>query len=328
MRTLLAAACLAAAGCTTFQDPSIVVDLRVLAMRSEPPDQVIDVDLAQPAMPADLLAQLVPTEVCALVADPGMDRRLAWSMTMCPPSDDNRCDGDRPQVALGGGLLDDPERTVPEPSLCVTVMPDAGLVAVLLDVLQRDPLRGLGGLDYAVELRIGGQDADRDLDEYATKTLRVSPRITPAAAANENPRIDRIEATIDAMIGDAAPVALPLGRCRENPAPYPLPPGTRLRLLPIEPDGVREGYVLPTLDGRIESFTESLTYQWVASAGGYSSGSTGGPRDLAGNPAPLFSDYESPATSDLDGPTDVSLWIIQRDERLGVQWYESCIHVE
>jgi hypothetical protein len=30
---------------------------------------------------------------------------------------------------------------------------------------------------------------------------------------------------------------------------------------------------------------------------------------------------------DLDGPTDVSLWIIQRDERLGVHAYEACVHV-
>jgi hypothetical protein len=92
---------------------------------------------------------------------------------------------------------------------------------------------------------------------------------------------------------------------------------------------------VPTLDGRSETFTESLTYQWIASAGGFSRGSTGGPRDLSGNPPPLFSDFKSPATSDLadqsdvqsEGSNNVALWIIQRDERLGVHWYESCIHV-
>src|SRR6201999_3114016 len=73
----------AAAGCGRFQDPNVVVDLRTLAMRADPPDQLIDVDLTQPVMPAALLAQLVPTQVCALVADPGADRRLLWSMTLC-----------------------------------------------------------------------------------------------------------------------------------------------------------------------------------------------------------------------------------------------------
>ena len=90
----------AAAGCGSFQDPNVVVDLRVLAMRAEPAEQMLDVDLTRPPDPAALLAQLVPTEVCALVADPGQDRRLLWSMTMCPLTLDDRCDDDRPQVEL------------------------------------------------------------------------------------------------------------------------------------------------------------------------------------------------------------------------------------
>ena len=115
----------AAAGCGRFQDPNVVVDLRTLAMRADPPDQVIDVDLTQPVMPAALLAQLVPTRVCALVADPAADRRLLWSMTLCSLLSTDRCDDDGPELLLGMGLSDDPETTVPEPGLCVTVMPDA-----------------------------------------------------------------------------------------------------------------------------------------------------------------------------------------------------------
>jgi hypothetical protein len=322
-RAAACAAWLATAACGSFQDPNVVVDLRVLAMRAEPADQVIDVDLTRPVVPAELLAQLVPTQVCALIADPALDRRLAWSVTMCPLTLDDRCDSDRPQIALGAGVLDDPDTTLPAPGLCVTVMPDASLLTVLIDVVQGDTLRGLGGIDYAVELRVGGEAADRNLDQYATKTLRVSPRIPANRAQNHNPRIDHV----DARLGDAAPVVLPLGRCGENPAPYALAPETKLRLTPVEPDGTREVYVVPTLDGRSASFTESVTYQWIAGAGGYSKGSTGGPHDISGNPAPLFSDYKSPAARDLDGPTDIALWIIQRDERLGLTWYESCLRV-
>ena len=51
-----------------------------------------------------------------------------------------------------------------------------------------------------------------------------------------------------------------------------MPAGTDVRLTPIEPDGVREEYVVPTLDGSARMFTESLSYQWSASAGGFSSG--------------------------------------------------------
>ncbi len=314
----------AAAGCGKFQDPNVVVDLRTLAIRAEPPDQVIDVDLTQPVIPSALLAQLVPTQVCALVADPGADRRLLWSMTLCSLLSNDRCDDDGPELLLGMGLMDDPETTVPEPTMCVTIMPDANLLALLAFVLQGDSLHGLGGVDYGVVLRVGGENGDRDLDQYAAKTLAVSPRIPATRAANHNPSLDRIDASLDT--GDT-PVPLPLGRCADNPAPYALAPGTKLRLMPIESAGAREVYTVPTLDGRSETFTESLTYQWVAGAGGFSRGSTGGPRDLSGNPPPLFSDFKSPAASDLDGPTLISLWIIQRDERLGVQWYESCVRV-
>ncbi|HMG56445.1 MAG TPA: hypothetical protein VK601_23255, partial [Kofleriaceae bacterium] len=275
MRGALAAlGCAAAAGCGSFQDPNIVLDLRVLAIQAEPADQVVDVDLTAPPNPSALLAQLVPTQVCALVADPALDRRLVWTMTMCPLTLDARCDDGRPQVALGGGLLDDPDTSVPAPPLCATVMPDAQLLGVLLDVLQGDDFKGLGGLDYAVTLRIGGEAGDRELDQYATKTLRVSPRIPADRAANHNPGLDRIDAALE----DGTPVALPLGRCLENAEPYPLRAGAVLRLTPVEPDGARERYVVPTLDGRSETFTESLTYQWTASLGGLSHGSTGGPR--------------------------------------------------
>lgn len=320
---LAAALVLGAAGCGRFQDPNVVVDLRTLAMRADPPDQLIDVDLTQPVMPAALLAQLVPTQVCALVADPGADRRLLWSMTLCALLSTERCDDDGPELMLGMGVMDDPETTVPEPAMCVTIMPDANLLALLAFALQGDTLHGLGGLGYGVVLRVGGENGNRDLDQYAAKTLTVSPHIPAARGANHNPSLDRIAAALE----DGAPVALPFGRCADNPAPRALAPATKLRLMPIEAAGAREVYTVPTLDGHAETFTESLTYQWIAGAGGFSRGSTGGPRDLSGNPPPLFSDFKSPEASDLDGPTDISLWIIQRDERLGVQWYESCVRV-
>jgi hypothetical protein len=311
-----------AGGCGSFQDPNVVVDLRVLAMAATPPDQLIDIDLTRPVMPQDLLAQLVPTQVCALVADPVVDRRLVWSLTACPPAIGGRCNSEL-EIALGAGMLDDPDTTVPEPQLCASIQPDARLFALLLAIVQDDTLHGLGGIDYAVQLRVGGENGDRELDLYASKTVRVAPRIPMTRTANTNPHLDHIDASLD----DGGPVTLPLFRCAENPAPYALAAGKKLRLTPVEPDGVREVYVVPTLDGKSEQFTESLTYQWIAGAGSFSSGSTGGPRDLSGNPAPLFTDFKAPPASDLDGPIDVALWIIQRDERLGATWYESCLRI-
>lgn len=320
------------AGCTTFEDPDIVVDLRVIAMSAvvdprvpdgEGPEQIVDVDLANPQQPAMLLGQLVQVQVCALVADPGYERQLRWSMTLCSYGDDLRCSTDVPTV-IGSGVVNDPETSPTPVVMCSVVNPNANLLAVLLDALEGDQLGGLGGVYYPIQLSVGGADADPSLDLFAAKALVVAPRIPMGRTPNNNPSLDRIDAVVERA--DAVPLGL--DRCAAGTPALSVRAGDTIRLTPIEPAGAREVYMAPTFDGQGRVFTESLTYQWVATAGGFSEGSTGGPRDFSGNPPPLFSDWRAPRAADLAGPTDVSIWIIQRDERLGVRWYETCIHVE
>jgi hypothetical protein len=117
-----------------------------------------------------------------------------------------------------------------------------------------------------------------------------------------------------------------LARCVDAVSPLVVPPTKKIRFTPEEPDGVREMYMIPTLDGQLRTFTESLTYQWIVGNGGLSSGDTGGPRDPFGNPAPLFTDFTAPRLEDVTG--DIPLWLVQRDERLGESWVESCIRVQ
>jgi hypothetical protein len=310
--------------CGKFQDPNIVVDLRVIALTATVPEQVVDVDITKPIEVSDLLNQLHPSEVCALVADPSFDgRRLRWSMTLCPLGEGDRCDDGVPHSLVASGILDDPDITVPEPRMCGTVQADGNLIGVVMYALDNDILRGLEGEAYEVQLVVGGEDADPSLDLYAVKSLQVIADIPKGRTPNQNPTLTEIDATLP----DADPVPLPLGRCVDQTAPIEIPPATKIRLLPIEPDGVRETYTVAKLDGTFQTFTENLTYQWTAGAGGFSDGETGGPHDPFGNEPPLFSDYTSPAAKDLDGPTDVSIWVVQRDERLGAAWYESCIRV-
>jgi hypothetical protein len=310
------------AGCTSFPDPDIVVDLRVMALAADRPEQVVDVDLNDPEMPAELLQQLKTTQVCALVADPAFARRLRYTLTLCPYGDYYRCDVDV-QVPIGSGIIDDPDSTRTAPQLCATVPNSQQLLGVVLHTLKFDALGGLGGIDYMIGMSIGGEDADPALDLFASKALRVSPRIPMARRANLNPSLDGV----DASINGAPVMSLDLARCADTAPALEIRAGDTIRLTPLEAAGAREEYVVPTLDGMGRMFTESLTYQWSASAGGFSAGSTGGPRDVAGNPAPLFTDWHAPNARDLAGPTDVTLWIIQRDERLGVHWYETCVRV-
>jgi hypothetical protein len=323
-RALALAAALGLAACASFESEDVVLDLRVLAMRASAPEQIIDVDLGSPPQPGDLLDQLVPAEMCALVADPTRDQRIRWSMTLCILDNDQRCDSEA-TVKLASGIADDPDTAQPAPRMCGTVQPDGALLAILLEAAEGDPVAALGGIEYGISLVAGGEGDDPALDQYAGKRMRVVPRIPAARSANTNPSLTQLEASIEG----GEPFALPPGRCVEQAAPIELRPEQKLRLTPIEPPGAREVYVVPRLDGEQQTFTESLTYQWLASAGSFSSGSTGGPRDVAGNPAPLFTDYKAPKAADLSGPTptDVSLWIIQRDERLGAAWYESCVRV-
>jgi hypothetical protein len=321
MRWAALAACLA--GCTTFEDPDIVIDLRVIAMQADKPEQVVDVDLSNPQQPAMLLSQLDDATVCAYVADPARDRELRYTLTLCSHGGEDRCSTDADTV-IGSGIVDDPETSPNRVAMCAPIAPNANLLGVLLDTLDGDVLGGLGGVDYMVQLAVGGVDADPALDQFAAKWLRVAPRIPVARQANRNPTIERLDAAVERA--DAGP--LMLRRCADGAAPLTVRTRDTVRLTPIEAPGAREDYVVPTLDGMGRMFTESLTYQWIASAGGFSAGTTGGPRDISGNPQPLFTDWHAPSAADLAGPTDVTLWMIQRDERYGVQLYETCIHVE
>ncbi len=329
------------AGCTTFEDPTIVLDLRVLAMTAEimpssqhpvtglGPDQVVDVDLAMP-MPAEILEQLQPTSICALVADPGQQRSLRWSMTLCLLDEEGRCDRTLPFVELGSGVIADPETAPTAQRPCGTIEPTAygpTILAMLREAVEANPVQALGGIDYTVVFTVGAID-DRSTDAYATKHLRVSPRIPAERRPNFNPTFT----FVDAARASGLPVMLPgssqeSSRCAELDE-FDLPdlsPGDRLTLFPIEPDGTREDYVVPTLDGKTAMLTETVTYQWFASHGAWSDEFTGGGHDILGNQSLLGSDWLAP--SNFTGTLVVSLWMVQRDERYGVQFFETCVKV-
>ena len=310
--------------CTTFDPEEIVVDMRVLAMSATVPDQIVDVDLENPPNAIDLLEQLVPTTMCALVADPGIERRLRYKLTLCVLNNDERCRASRPQVTLVEAISEDPDVALPRPDMCATVQPDGNLAGIALAALEGDILQGLGGVDYGVALQVGAEDEPPENDLLAGKTLRITPRIPAERTANTNPALDHYTGAKDGV----DPQPLPMGRCVDQTAPLELVPTQRVRITPVEPPDSRETYVVPTLDGRTQTFTESFTYQWLAGAGSFSAGSTGGPRDpITGNPAPVFSDFRAPPADQLSGVTDIPIWVVQRDERLGAVWYETCVRV-
>jgi hypothetical protein len=299
-------------------------------MSASVPEQIVDFDPNNPPQPSDLLAELVDSEVCALLSDKNFERNLRWSMTVCNLNSLKRCDEGGIHTVLGSGLWSDPDLSGEPPKLCATVKADSNLLGIILDALKNDTFHGLGGVYYGVSLVVGGENADPALDLYAAKNLRVQPRVPPEIQANNNPYLMGVDVRLQEDI-EAMPLPIMGSRCIDYywraESPIVVAPEQVVRFTPVEAEGVREEYVVPTTDGMTRTFTESLTYQWLATAGKYSSGSTGGSRDPFGNPPPLFTDWTAPKADDLDGPIDVSFWVIQRDERLGVVWYESCLRV-
>ncbi len=324
MRRLLAAmaacALAGAAGCASFAPASIVVDLRVLGIEADLPEVVVAFDPQHPE------ATTFPTvHLTALVADPADTRRLAWEMTACAPTLDERCDDPTAQnQAFASGVIDDPEgATLSEIHAALDIQP-----GVLQEAVTLDSLAGFGGVAVQIEMcvRPEGEGCDSKHAVWAAKRIvYASKDMPPGRTPNQNPSIDAIWTQL---------VVFESGRCWD-PATTPLDvtAGADVELRPIEPDGIRETYQLPKLSGGVQTITENITYSWFATAGSFSREQSGGPIDLFGNVPERSTVWTAPAAdqlADIPGGADdgrVNLWVVQRDERGGQSWVQRCFHV-
>jgi hypothetical protein len=311
----------AASACSDFEDPAVVIDTRIIGMRAEPPEIVVPFDPENPTAvdPADL----VPIEVCGLVADPGEERGISYTMSLCRPTGDGICDVD-PTFELGSGHVEDPETSAEAVRMCVTIEPGPDLLMVLEEAVSADDLAGFGGIQVQVELRIkpdGGEEL------IAFKRVRYSPQVPADRVANTNPTADGIIGLRRASGTRGLDFAMPQGRCGEI-APFLAFAGQRVQFLPLETAGAREEYVVPTFDGGTRRLTENISYQWLSTAGDWSPFNSGGTIDVAGNEPPLDSIWSAPDDPDEIGVgLDVNVWVVQRDERGGQAWFESCARV-
>jgi hypothetical protein len=322
------AAAVAASACDAdFESAEVVVDLRILGIRADRPEIVVPVD---PDDPTDFdLADIADVEVCALVADPEAERGLRYRYEMCQTTGSGRCepnadsDGEILTVELGEGSIDDPESEAPG-EMCATIPASGDLVAVLQESASADDLAGFGGIAAQVSLQILPEDGGEDV--FGFKRVRYSPQIPEERVANSNPTLDGFTAARDPTGPRGLDFELPLGRCGTI-EPFLVAPRERITILPREPAGAREEYVVPTFDGGSRRYTENLTYQWHATAGEWSRFETGGTIDVAGNVPPLDSRWRAPKADEVGDGLDVRMWIVQRDERGGQAWFETCARV-
>jgi hypothetical protein len=317
------------AGCATFEDPTIVLDLRVIAMETEPPEQVLDVPMERLPSIQEILDQLKPIRVRAHIAEPGRPGPLAWTMSACILDEGLRCEDPATAIDFAGGILADPENnSVGDPckdtfepggTVCGQLVPDNRFVQMLFKALEADPTRGLGGIDIGFQLRVFGIDVEPFAEVFAAKHVRFAARVPFDRKPNNNPHIDQL------LLGRGATGAnVQKQHCRDTGGVDVVEAGERVTLYPVSREGDNEMYVLPTLDGGSERFVEYLSYQWIATAGSFSDEMTGGPPDVFGNIRLDGTEWKAP---DFENEGFVTIWALQRDARYGLRWREACIKV-
>jgi hypothetical protein len=86
---------------------------------------------------------------------------------------------------------------------------------------------------------------------------------------------------------------------------------------PVIPDGGEVAYSRATFEGGAIDFKESWRFSFLATAGAFSSFSTGGQTSVVGSVNPVDSSW---SPKDEDGAQDVTYFVVVRDGRGGEGW--------
>ena len=284
------------AGCsTTLDGVGNVHDLRILAMRADPPEQ--------------LVTDPRPVTVTALIANPpgGFLVSAKWTTCAAPDSDTSRClESSTGYAVLGESTV----KTGPEgaePS--VTFLPDPEL---LKQVAQADQYRGLAGLRQIiqVDLRAG--------DQQAVGFKRMVFSVPSKNPINVNPVVGPVEFNDAGWAPDASvvfTVAPPrmLGQGMGMAVP------ARNQLAVLEDRSLPEFYEVRTFNGDVRKLQEAWRYNFYVSHGTFSPTAGGGNNLLSTDAGNIETQWARVDGEDGgSGPTTV--WIVVRDGRGGETW--------
>jgi hypothetical protein len=223
---LLAAAALAGLSCTPgFQAQSDLRDLRVLAIRTDPPEALVDLDKGT----------VEDVRATVLVVDPAPRADARMTGHLCFPTDSRRCDSG-PSMPLP--LVTHPVGA----TFSYLIQIPASMVRA---ALQDDKLKGLGGI--RVQLSIELDDGDPMGPVSAAKLLLYSKN---DHVPNHVPAIESLQLTRNGVpAGAIAPgQSLQLSR------------GVALGLRPVLAPGSIEEYDTTDLTGKTVRLREQLSY--------------------------------------------------------------------
>jgi hypothetical protein len=358
---------LLAAACTDFENPTTVVDLRMLAVRVEPSEIILDADLSNPAMPVVDPANNPMVTVTPLIVDPvGGGRELAYTITACPnnpfaaapqgggqgggafPSGGARttvgsalCDPSGPNTWMMASGTVAPGATVAvEPQAMVHPSIDELTVAFMTDIFP-DQFGNLhGGFDLGMPLTLDITiDAGTEQIRGIKRILYWAQRINDAQVANQTPVMDTLSFFYTRDEATFEPVEEPQPILAAPAAPTEIEAGRRtVWIMPSA--GIAEPYQTTVIDPdthRAVPFTverETLRYRFFATAGTFSPGNTSTERNPAFDvlkPARIESQYTLPAAgqvvTDAEGKADVTIWVVVRDDRGGEFWQERRLRI-
>jgi hypothetical protein len=302
MRAWIFPALAALAGCIGPEDtPSTVHDLRVLGIKTDPPELMAPSCSFDPSDLDAYLALAAPIQVVSLVADPaGGGRQISYELWGCADPSDGACEDEENRVLLSQGTTQDGE-------LALTVAPVLALLPddtpFILRVVEEDPYTGLGGIrmPLVLHLQAGAEEI------WAQKLMVYSCKYFPDQEQNVLPVLPGL------MLGGAA--------LDPGVPPDLLGPGP-FTFAPMDFAALEEPYVVlgfpepPSTTPAAIHLTESWMISWYADYGRFSPGTTGG-ANVIGVQGPNESEWRPPVPGEA---RDVRFWFVVRDGRGGLSW--------
>ncbi len=317
---LVVAVVVAGAACVEPEDnPTTLHDLRVIGMRFEPPEILMpgcnpQLLLGAAAGAADggtislppqfqqLLAQYAgrPLQFSALISDEGGGgRELAYRLLACANRGDRQCKNEGDFVLLREGKTTAGELTaVVAPGL--QFLDDGAATPLLLEVIQQDTFRGLGGVRVPVVLEVSAPDTGERI--YAQKLMVYSCQFFPEQKQNVTPVLPGVEWQGEPWPEDE--VKAHAGR-------------EEVRLTPVDFTELEEPYVVPSLQLQPVQLVESWKISWMTTSGTMSTFNTGGTIPTGDTGRHRSSWQPDPKATE---PRDVTLWFVVRDGRGGSSW--------
>jgi hypothetical protein len=338
--------------CASFDDPSTVIDLRVLAIQTDPSEIILD---------RDDRSTNVPVRMTPLIIDPaGGGRPITYTVLACPndpfaaaPPGPGGGGGAFPsggaRTTVGSAPCDETSDNTwsltPEPITFDPAAPtpftialtDNQLIAAFMADVFPDQYGNLhGGFDLGepVRIQLNIQAGDESLIAIK-RILYWGERLDDAQSPNELPVVDAVE-IFPARDPDTAE---PVGEI--EPLVEGIPKVIAATDAPwIRPTPARaESYETTVLDADTHKAVpltverETIRYAYYATAGTFEPArrSSELPSGFVGIPT-IESQYKPPAdlaTIPLspDGRRLVTIWIVMRDDRGGESWQTRTLEI-